>query len=183
MFLLSIFLVGAGTSAANSFYPLFLQSLGGSAGLFGISIAISTLSELPIFWLSTRLLRRWGADGVLLAAQSLYVLRWLFTSVAWSPAAAVAGQALHGPTFSAMWVSGVNYAQSHAPRRLGATAQGLFSGTLYGIAAVGSFAGGLVYAAAGPVALFRVSALLALLAIGALLGSRAWKNEELSIEH
>jgi PPP family 3-phenylpropionic acid transporter len=173
LFLLSMFLVGASVSAVNNFYPLFLQSLGGRVGLYGFSIALSTLSELPIFLLSSRLLRRWGSGGVLLMAMSVYVLRWLLLSAAWSPELAVASQLLHGLTFSALWVGGVSYAQLRSPERLGATAQGLFSGTVSGISAVGSFAGGLIYATAGPVALFRVAAGAVVLALGAFLAARA----------
>jgi PPP family 3-phenylpropionic acid transporter len=165
MFLLSIFLVGASINAANNFFPLFLQGLGGGAELFGFSIAISTLSELPIFIFSARLLRRWGAERILIVSLALFVLRWLFFSIAWSPGVAVAGQALHGVTFSALWIAGVSYAEQQAPARLGATAQGLFSGTIYGISAVGTVAGGLIYAAAGPAALFQASAAVVVLAL------------------
>jgi MFS transporter, PPP family, 3-phenylpropionic acid transporter len=172
LFLLSMFLVGASINAVNSFYPLFLQSLGGGAGLFGFSIAISSLSELPIFFFSGRLLRRLGAGGMLAMALAIYVLRWLFFSVAQSPEMAVAGQALHGLTFSALWAASVSYAEQQAPPRLGATAQGLLSGTVYGISAAGSFGGGLIYAAAGPVALFRASALVVVLALLALAAAR-----------
>jgi PPP family 3-phenylpropionic acid transporter len=171
-------LVGASIAAVNSFYPLFLQQLGGRPGLFGLSIALSCLSELPIFFFSARLLRRWGASGVMVLALAIYVLRWLFYSLAWSPEMAVAGQALHGLTFSALWVAGVSYAQQHAPPGRGATAQGLFSGVVYGLAAIGSFGGGLIYAAAGPVALFRVAALAVVLALLAFLGSRMAARRE-----
>jgi PPP family 3-phenylpropionic acid transporter len=172
-FLLSMFLAGASVSAVNNFYPLFLQALGGGMGLFGFSLALSTLSELPIFLLSSQMLRRWGASGVVLLALSMYVLRWLLLSAAWSPELAVASQLLHGLTFSALWVGGVSYAQLRAPERLGATAQGLFSGTLSGISALGSFAGGLIYAAAGPVILFRLAAVVVLMAVGVFVVARA----------
>ena len=110
---------------------------------------------------------------MLLLAMSVYVVRWLLLSVSWSPELAVASQLLHGLTFSALWVGGVSYAQIRAPERLGATAQGLFSGAVLGISAIGSFAGGLIYAAAGPVALFRIAAAAVVLALGAFLAARA----------
>ncbi|MFL5801065.1 MAG: MFS transporter [Roseiflexaceae bacterium] len=172
LFLLSMLLVGASMSAFNSFFPLFLQRLGGGEALFGFSIAIATLSELPIFFFSARLLRRLGAGGVLVLALSIYILRWVLYSVAWTPELAVAIQALHGLSFSALWVAGVSYAERQAPLGLGATAQGVFSGTLYGLSAIGSVVGGLIYAAAGPVVLFRVAALATVLALLAFLGAR-----------
>ena len=101
------------------------------------------------------------------------VLRWLFLSIAWTPGIAVAGQALHGVTFTALWVAGVSYAERQAPARLGATAQGLFSGTIYGISAIGTVVGGLVYAAVGPAALFQAAAVAAFMALLAFLGAHA----------
>jgi MFS family permease len=171
-------LAGTGISAFNSFFPLFLQRLGGGTELFGFSIAVATLSELPIFFFSARLLRRWGAGGVLVMALVVYILRWLFYSLAWTPELAVAGQALHGLSFSALWVAGVSYAERQAPPGLGATAQGVFSGTLYGLSAIGSVVGGLIYAAAGPVVLFRVAALAAALALLVFLAAR--RSEQVS---
>jgi hypothetical protein len=50
-----MFLVGASINAADSFFPLFLQALGGGAALFSFSIAISTMSEPPI--------ARYGSPG------------------------------------------------------------------------------------------------------------------------
>ncbi len=158
-------------SAASSFYPLFLQRLGGGEELFGFSLAVATLSELPIFFFSARLLRRWGTSSVLILALVVFVLRWLLYSLAWTPELAVAGQALHGLSFSALWVAGVSYAERHAPPGLRATAQGIFSAALYGVAALGSVLGGLLYAATGPVALFQVAALMAALALLAFLGA------------
>ncbi len=108
---------------------------------------------------------------MLILALVVYVLRWLFYSLAWTPELAVAGQALHGLSFSALWVAGVSYAERRAPPGLGATAQGIFSAALYGVAALGSVLGGLIYAAAGPVALFQVAALMAALALVAFLGA------------
>jgi predicted MFS family arabinose efflux permease len=67
----------------------------------------------------------------------------------------------------------VTYAEQQAPARLGATAQGLFSGTIYGISAVGAVVGGLIYAAAGPAALFQAAAVAAFAGLLVFLGAHA----------
>jgi predicted MFS family arabinose efflux permease len=66
---------------------------------------------------------------------------------------------LHGLTFSALWVAGVSYANEVAPKDLGATAQGLFTGMTMGLgSAGGALLGGLLYDSLGPTAMFRVAA-------------------------
>ena len=65
-----------------------------------------------------------------------------------------------------MWVSGVSYAAKNASHGMGATAQGLFSGVLFGLsAAVGAFVGGFLYENIGPVAMFRLIGFFVLMGI------------------
>ena len=62
---------------------------------------------------------------------------------------------LHGPSFSAMWAAGVAYAADSAPKGMGATAQGLFSSTVFGLGGtLGGFVGGMLYEGIGAASLF-----------------------------
>jgi PPP family 3-phenylpropionic acid transporter len=97
---------------------------------------------------------------------SLLVLRLLAYSFIRNPLLVLPIQLLHGPTYAAMWVSGVSYAAKYAPRGMGTTAQGLFSGVLLGLsAAVGAFVGGFLYENIGPVAMFRLIGFFVLIGI------------------
>jgi hypothetical protein len=50
---------------------------------------------------------------------------------------------LHGPSFAVLWAAGVADADAAAPQGLGATAQGLFGGMMFGLgSALGGFLGG-----------------------------------------
>ena len=65
-------------------------------------------------------------------------------------------QLLHGLSFSTMWVAGVSYANDIAPKGMGATAQGLFSGVQLGLAGTfGGLIGGFLYENLGAVMMFR----------------------------
>ena len=83
-------------------------------------------------------------------------------------------QLLHGFTFAALWTAGVSYANSAAPRGMGATAQGVFSGVTMGLAAAtGAFVGGWLYQGVGPVLMFRWAGIgIALALLVAALASR-----------
>ena len=73
---------------------------------------------------------------------------------------------LHGLTFSLMWTAGVAYANQLAPPGLGATAQGVFAGTVMGLgSALGAFSGGIIYDAYGAVVAFQWAGFASLMAL------------------
>jgi PPP family 3-phenylpropionic acid transporter len=165
-FLMSIFLVGLCSSAIHNYTVLFVTDLGGGEGLYGLSIAIAGISELPVFLLSGRLMRRFLPRDLLIVGFVVFILRTLLISVILSPEWIILPQMLHGLSFSALWVAGVIYVAQIAPPGLGATAQASLGTTLFGVAgAVGGLFGANLYETAGPVALFRVAALMALLGL------------------
>jgi MFS transporter, PPP family, 3-phenylpropionic acid transporter len=154
--LIAIFCSGVAMSITNSFLFLYIDELGGSRTLMGLSLTVATVSEVPIFFYAERLLRRWGARGLLLFALLAQVVRTF--AYALMPAAwlILPISLLHGFTFSAMWSASVAYAgELAAPKGLMATAQGLLGGVSMGLGGVvGALVGGLVYERYGPVTLF-----------------------------
>ncbi|NJN53670.1 MAG: MFS transporter, partial [Anaerolineae bacterium] len=114
---------------------LYLEEMGASSTLMGLSLTFATLSEIPVFLYSRRLLARWGAPFVLMLSMVGTVIRafaYVFMTAPWQ---VLPISLLHGPTFAAMWAAGVAYADESAPPGLGATAQGLFSSVVFGLGA------------------------------------------------
>ena len=166
LFLFTVFVFGIGSSVIQNFLFLYMNDLDASKTLMGLSLMFATISELPILYFSDRLLNRFGATGMIIFSMSFLVLRLLAYSFIQIPPLVLLIQLLHGPTYSAMWVSGVSYAAKNAPHGMGATAQGLFSGVLFGLsAAVGAFIGGFLYENFGPVAMFRLIGFFVLMGI------------------
>jgi PPP family 3-phenylpropionic acid transporter len=166
LFLFTVFVFGIGSSVIQNFLFLYMNDLEASKTLMGLSLMFATISELPVLYFSDRLLNRFGSTGMIIFSMSFLVLRLLAYSFIRIPLLILMIQLLHGPTYSAMWVSGVSYAAKNAPHGMGATAQGLFSGVLLGLsAAVGAFIGGFLYENIGPVAMFRLIGFLVLLGI------------------
>jgi len=175
-FLITAFIGGLSLSFILNFLFLHLKSLGASETLMGLSLTAATISELPVWFFSNRLLNRWGTKGLLalsLLACCVQAFSYSFIRVPWL---ALLIQLLHGPSFSAMWAAGVSYATEIAPEGLGATAQGLFSGVVMGLrSAFGALIGGLLYDALGAASMFRwggVATLLALILCLVLIPSR-----------
>jgi len=167
-FLGGIFLAGIGFSTLNNYLILYMRSLGAGEGLFGLGTAIAGLSELPIFFFSTQMMRRWSPRGLIGIAFGALAVRLLLISLVRDPNLILALQLLHGLSFSAIWTAGVSYASEIAQAGLGASAQSLFGTTLFALAGIiGAFGGGQIYQNWGPSALFQAAALLSV--CGALI--------------
>lgn len=166
IFLLGSFLAGVSYQMLNAFFAIFLKDLGGDEALFGITMLAAGLSELPIFFLSAWLLRRFGARRLFMMAMSVYALRALFYVFIRDPRLGILGQALHGPSFSAMWVAGVTFAAEQAPPGLGASAQAAFVAFVFGLGGVaGALLSGAVYGTYGSQVMFSLAGAAALLGI------------------
>ncbi len=145
---------------------LYLKELGVSNTIMGLSLTVSTFSEIPIFLYSKKLLDRWGAKALLAFAMIFTVVRAFAYVAMTAPWQVLVISLLHGPTFAAMWSAGVAYADESAPPGLGATAQGIFSGFVIGLgSALGAFVGGYLYEAYGALVAFQFAGWAALLAL------------------
>ncbi len=160
-FLGGTFLAGLGFAVINNYLILYMRSLGAGAGLFGLSVAIAGVSELPIFFFSNRVLKRWSPRGLLTVAFAALIVRLVLISLLTDPRLVILVQLLHGLSFSALWTAGVNYVSEIAPPGLGASSQALFSTTVFGLSGMtGAFLGGQVYEQTGPAFLFQLTAAL-----------------------
>ncbi len=156
-FLALVFMGGISLSAVSSFLFLYMNDLGSGNTIMGLALTTATVSEIPVLFFGERLLARFGSAGLLKVAMFFIGLRLIGYTLTSIPVSFLWVQLLHGLTFSAVWIAGVSYAAEIAPEGLGATAQGLFSGTVLGIsAAVGSLLGGILYQAFGAVVMFRL---------------------------
>ncbi|MBX3057924.1 MAG: MFS transporter [Anaerolineae bacterium] len=154
---------------------LYLNELGASNTIMGLSLTLATVSEIPVFLYSRRLLARWGAPFVLMLSMVGTVIRAFAYAWMTAPWQVLPISLLHGPTFAAMWVAGVAYADENAPPGLGATAQGLFSSAVFGLgAALGAFTGGYLYDAYGAVAAFQWAGWASLAALLLFIGAN-WR--------
>jgi len=145
LFLVMVFIAGVGMATINNYLFVYMQSLGASNTLMGFALTASTLSEIPAMFFSDRMLRRFGARGMLIIAMTAIGLRLICYSLATQAWVVLLIQLSHGLTYAAIYTAGVNFADQVAPPGLKATTQGMFSGTLMGFgSAAGAFLGGIL---------------------------------------
>lgn len=162
-FLAAVFLAGICLSIINNYLALYLKDLGAKESLFGLSVAVSAFSELPIFVLSPFLLRKFSPRGVLLIGFSALAVRTFFFSILVDPQWVLVGQLLHGISFAGMWTAAVVFVNKIAPPHLGASAQAMLGMVMFGAGGVaGALIGAQLYDSIGPANMFRVTGLIAL---------------------
>lgn len=150
-----------------SYQFLYIAELGGSRTLMAWTMTANTLSEIPFLFISAGLLRRFGSSKMIALALAFTSVRNLAMGVVSDPWLVLPISLLHGPSFAVLWAAGVADADAAAPRGLGATAQALFSGMMFGLgSALGGFLGGPAYETIGFAALYS---LLGWLALGMLV--------------
>jgi MFS transporter, PPP family, 3-phenylpropionic acid transporter len=166
LFLGMAFICGLGMASINSYQFVYLAEIGASKSLMGLSLTISTLSELPVMFFGDRLLRHFQARGLLVLGMVIIGVRVLLYAAFNSPIAILFLQLMHGCTFPAIWIAGVSYAHEIAPSGLKATAQGLFSAMMMGIGAgLGGLLGGLLIGSIGGRGMYLVFGALVLVSV------------------
>jgi PPP family 3-phenylpropionic acid transporter len=170
LFLVMVFIAGIGNATINNYLFVYMQSLGASNTLMGFALTVSTLSEIPAMFFSDRLLRRFGARGMLIIAMTTIGLRLICYSLTTQPWVVLVIQLCHGLTFAAIYTAGVHYADQVASPGMKATTQGMFNGTLMGFgAAAGGFLGGILLDSFSPGGMYGFIGTLVLVGLIAFL--------------
>jgi len=170
LFLVMVFIAGIGNATINNYLFVYMQSLGASNTLMGFALTVSTLSEIPAMFFSDRLLRRFGARGILIIAMTTIGLRLICYSLTTQPWVVLVIQLCHGLTFAAIYTAGVHFADQVAPPGMKATTQGMFSGTLMGFgSAAGGLLGGILLDRFSPGGMYGIIGTLVLIGMVAFL--------------
>ncbi len=178
MLLLLVSLVfGITLGVLLSYQFLYIEELGGSRSLMAWTMTANTISEVPFWFISSALMRRFGTSKMIALALAATVVRNLAMGAVTNPWLVLPIGLLHGPSFAVLWAAGVADADAAAPPGLGATAQGLFSGMMFGLgSALGGFFGGPIYEIIGFATLYTLLGWLALGMLVLFVAARIWKR-------
>ena len=165
-FLLVAFLGMVGYAAIMTYLYIRMEELGATKTLMGFTLTMGTVGELPFLFLSSKLLKRFGARGTLICSLAAMSIMLVGFSLAEAPWVLLVLQLLHGTAFAGMAISGVAYADQVAPAGMSTTALGIFNAVYGGLAlAVGAFASSIVRDNWGSPVMFRVASASALLGL------------------
>lgn len=166
-----VFVMGYGVGNIEGYLFLYLDSLGGSEMLMGLTQTVTCVSEFLVFFFSGDLLRTLGEKLCMQLVFLAFVVRLLCyaTLASWgSPWMVLIIEPLHGFTFALAWATGTAFASKVAPPGLETTTQAVFQGLYYGLGfGVGGLAGGVIYQHQGPQRMYWMA--LAVMLAGWLL--------------
>lgn len=99
LFLMMAFMAGIGFAQHNNYMAVLMENLGANKSTTGIAMTVSILSELPVMFFSSLLLRKFKAQGLVFVALAASGLRCVLYSLAGTPQVVIAVQLMHGFTF------------------------------------------------------------------------------------
>ena len=120
-------LIQASHAMVYSFSSLYWGSIGFSGTEVGIFWAAGVVSEIMMFFLSGRLLGRWGPGQMLVLSGSAAITRWLLFPVLASFSGYLVLQSLHALTFACCHLAIMRLIVTRVADRSAATVQGLYA--------------------------------------------------------
>lgn len=128
-------------SVYDTFFASHVHARGFGDHVTAAAIAVGVAAEIALMRWSREILSRIGGPRLFTLAAVAGILRWWLTAHVVTAWAMVSVQLLHGLTFGAFWIAGVEVMSQRAPREVVASAQSLFASASYG---VGAFAGAVI---------------------------------------
>ncbi len=175
-----LFLAATSTiQSAHAVYYIFgtlhWTSIGISPTVIGFLWAIGVIAEIVLFTYA-RVVGRWlGPVQLICLAGATAVLRWLFTAYDLPLPQLFLLQSLHGLTFGAAHLGAMQFLDQAIPRRLAASAQGLYASITAGVVmGLASLSAGPLYRAYGGGAYLGMAALACVGLAASVVLMRRW---------
>ncbi len=169
-FFAAVMIVSVAHRANEGFLAVVMRDQGASDFVIGVAMLVSSVSEIPIFFLLAKYGHRYREFALLAIASAMFVVRLLLLSITTAPWGFVAIQLLHSVTYGIFYITALRCLQSMLPDEYRSSGQAMFAVAWTGIAGIiAGMLGGWLYDAYGLASLFRVGASFALVGCSVFL--------------
>ncbi|WP_338024251.1 MFS transporter [Aquibacillus albus] len=169
VFLLLCLLVMIPHRTNDTMIVLHLENLGATTLLVGLAFGLAAASEVPVFYFLTKKMSEYNPLLLLGIVATIYTVRWALYGLITSPFIIALFQLSQGITFGLFWLIALQTAVSFVPNHLRSTGQALLTSTCFGLGgAIGGTVGGWILDHLGSMVMYRVMALLTLIAVIAI---------------
>lgn len=143
IFLFLIMFITTTHRANDSFIGIYIDQLGGTESLIGVSWFVGVASEALVFAFAGYWFRKLHPLVFIIIAGLLYSIRWFAYGFIEDPMFIVAFQFLHGLTFGVFYLSAFQYVTRLIPKVLQSTGHLVFVSMFFGVSGIiGSLIGG-----------------------------------------
>ena len=163
LFLLIIFFLGIAVAPLMQFINLYYFDIGADASFIGWVFFLQAIPEIPAYIVGTRIVKRIGAEKMILFSMGISLLRLLMYGFITVPEIAIFFSIFHCITVAFFLLGVVEYVQERTPDHLQSTGQALIWAFHYGAGiSVGNIILGYLRDATGMLRAMHIHALLAL---------------------
>ncbi len=163
LFLLIIFFLGIAVAPLMQFINLYYNDIGASASFIGWVFFLQAIPEIPAYIIGTRIVKRIGAEKMILLSMAISLLRLIMYGFVTVPEIAIFFSVFHCITVAFFLLGVVEYIQHRTPDHLQSTGQALIWAFHYGAGiSVGNIVLGYLRDATGMLKAMHIHALLAL---------------------
>lgn len=161
-FVIILGLYGLACSPVNSYINLYFKELGAQNNAIGLAYAIQAFSEVPFFFIGSKLVSKIGARRVILISIAFMVVRLFLYGVINNITIALLLGIVQGITLSFFLVGAVEFMHQLLPKGRHATAQSFIWGMYFGVGStVGNLAIGLLKDIRGMSDVMKIFAIVA----------------------
>ncbi|WP_334179872.1 MFS transporter [Pseudoxanthomonas sp.] len=164
-FFVAAFLAQISFGPFYTFFSIYLSEHGYATAVQGALWTVGVLAEIGVFFLASRIFRRWDASRVLMVALLSASVRWLVTALfPDNTPVMVLAQLTHALNFGAFFAAAMQLLVRFFPGRMNGHGQGVFYGLSSGVGGViGALLAGQLWRFGGETA-FLASSFIALVA-------------------
>ena len=163
LFLMIILFFGISVAPLMAFINLYYKDIGASSSFIGWVLFVQAVPEIPAFIVGTRIVKRIGAERMILLAMGVSFLRMVLYGLIHIPEVAIIFSIFHCITIAFFLLGIVEYIQSRTPAHLRTTGQALIWAFHYGAGvSLGNILLGYLRGAVGMLHAMHIHAVLAL---------------------
>lgn len=169
IFSIAIILINICFGVNSNYLAVLINKTGGDVSKLGLMWFIIAISELPGFFFSNKLFKKFGIINLLGVSIIIYILRYYLDSISCSYTIIIIIQLLQGVTYPLYLMAALQYVNKIIPKNLQTTGITLYSAIGGGIGGfTGSLFGGIFLERYSVFTLFKVLSIICLIALAAV---------------
>jgi len=166
LFLLIILFFGISIAPLMSFINLYYKDIGAGNSFIGWVLFVQAIPEIPAYIVGTRIIKRFGAERMILLSMAVSLLRMVLYGLVTQPEVAIFFSIFHCITIAFFLLGVVEYIQARTPDHLRTTGQALIWAFHYGAGVtLGNVSLGYLRGVTGMLHAMHIHAILALLVL------------------